>query len=375
LDQAEIERYRRHLALPEVGLEGQLKLRSASVLVVGAGGLGSPVALYLAAAGVGRIGLVEFDVVDRSNLQRQILYGTADVGRAKLDVAVERLRDVNPHVVLEPHAERLTAANAAALLERYDIVVDGTDNFPTRYLVNDACVLAGKPFVHGSIFRFEGQLSLFRPGRGPCYRCLFPEPPPAGAVPSCAEGGVLGVLPGIVGTLQATEVLKWLLGRGEGLLGRLLLVDALECRFRELEVRRDPACPICGDAPTIRELREIEQLCAPPTEPAGARPELSAAELRDELEGDGAPLLLDVRTRQEWEICRLPDAQLIPVQELARRHAELPRDRPIVVYCHVGMRGGVATRLLREQGFQRVRNLAGGIDAWAAEVEPEMPRY
>ncbi len=375
LDQREIERYRRHLVLPEVGIEGQARLRAAAVLVVGAGGLGSPVALYLAAAGVGRIGLVEFDTVELSNLQRQILYGTSDVGRPKLEAAVERLQDVNPHVTLEPHSERLNAANALELIPRYDIVVDGSDNFPTRYLVNDACVLATRPFVHGSIFRFEGQVSLFWPSRGPCYRCLFPEPPPAGAVPNCAEGGVLGVLPGIVGSLQATETLKWLLRCGEGLLGRLLLVDALEMRFRELSVRRDQACPACGDEPTITELCEIEESCATPEEQPAALQELSVKELQAELSRAEAPLLLDVRTEQEWAICHLSGACLIPAQELDRRCGELPRDREIVVYCHVGMRSAMATRLLCERGFRGVRNLAGGIDAWAATADPEMPRY
>jgi adenylyltransferase/sulfurtransferase len=372
LDPPERIRYGRHLVLPEVGPEGQARLRDAAVLVVGAGGLGSPLALYLAAAGVGRLGLVDFDVVELTNLQRQVLYGTADIGRPKLAAAVDRLRDVNPHVTLEPHELRLSADNALDLVPRYDIVVDGTDNFPTRYLVNDACVLAGRPNVHGSVFRFEGQISLFWPGHGPCYRCLFPEPPPTGSIPSCADGGVLGVLPGIVGALQATETLKWILGRGETLCGRLLLVNALEMRFRELRLRRDPACPICGENPSLRTLSDVATRCA--TEPR-ATDSIDARALERLLAGGEAPLLLDVRTLEEWRICRLPDARLIPVQELDRRTAELPAEAAIVVYCHVGLRSAAAQRLLRERGFARVRNLTGGIDAWAAEVDRSMPRY
>ncbi len=374
LDPSEIARYGRHLVLPEVGTQGQLRLREASVLVVGAGGLGSPLALYLAAAGVGRIGLVDFDRVELSNLQRQILYGTSDVGRPKVAAAMQRLRDVNPHVDVQCHQLRLSPDNALELLAGYDVIVDGTDNFPTRYLVNDACVLSGKPNIYGSIFRFEGQVSVFSAGSGPCYRCLFPEPPAAGAVPSCAEGGVLGVLPGIIGTLQATETLKWILGCGDSLCGRLLLFDALEMRFREVELRRDPACPVCGDAPTIRELAECAADSCDPSRPDGTTG-IDARELHERLQRDERLLLLDVRTPQEWDICHLTGATLIPVHELDERIDELDRTREIVIYCHMGPRGAAALELLRNRGYPRVTNLLGGIDAWAATVDPAMPRY
>ena len=375
LDSSEIARYGRHLVLPEVGVAGQARLREASVLVVGAGGLGSPVTLYLAAAGVGRIGLVEFDAVDLSNLQRQILYGTSDVGRPKLEAAIERLHDVNPHVKLEAHDARLSAINAAEILTGYEIVVDGSDNFQTRYLVNDACVLSGTPNVHGSVFRFEGQVSLFWPHQGPCYRCLFPEPPPAGAIPNCAEGGVLGVLPGLVGAVQATETIKWILGRGATLCGRLLLIDAMEMRFRELALRRDPECPICGDAPTIRSLADSAVSCA---SPAGVGPRsrtISAVELQTRLAQGATPLLLDVRTAEEWAIGRLPGALHLPVQELEQRLPEIPRNREIVVYCHHGIRAHAAAEMLQDSGYEQVLNLEGGIDAWSATVDPELPRY
>ncbi len=374
LDPSEVARYGRHLVLPEVGTEGQLRLRAASVLVVGAGGLGSPLALYLAAAGVGRIGLVDFDRVELSNLQRQILFGTSDVGQAKVAAAMERLQDINPHVALECHEVRLSTDNAMELVSDYDVIVDGTDNFPTRYLVNDACVLSGKPNVYGSIFRFEGQVSVFSAPGGPCYRCLFPEPPAAGTVPSCAEGGVLGVLPGIIGTLQATETLKWILRRGDSLCGRLLLFDALEMRFRELELRRDPACPVCGDAPTIRELVETAADSCVAAAP-GQEAEIDVRELHDRLERGDQPLLLDVRTPQEFSICHLAGAELIPVQELEGRIDEIDRSREVVVYCHLGLRGAAAAQLLRNRGYSRVRNLLGGIQAWAAEIDPGMPQY
>ena len=376
LSPSEIARYSRHLTLPEVGVEGQLRLRDASVLLVGAGGLGSPLAIYLAAAGVGRIGLVDFDVVELSNIHRQVLYSTEDVGRRKLDLARERLEAINPHVRTDRHDVRLSADNALDIVSDYDVIVDGTDNFPTRYLVNDACVLLGKPNVYGSIFRFEGQLSVFWAARGPCYRCLYPEPPPPGSVPNCAEGGVLGVLPGIIGTLQATEAIKLILGSGDPLLGRLLLFDALEMRFRDLRLRKDPDCPICGDRPSIHELVDIEVSCAavPGTTPADP-PEVGADELKRRMEGPGPPLLLDVRTPEEWQICRLEGARLIPVQELAGRVDELDRAREVVVYCHHGGRGAQAAELLTRHGFQRVRNLTGGIDAWAVEIDTSMPRY
>jgi len=365
-------RYSRHLRLPEVGEQGQLRLRGASVLIVGAGGLGSPLALYLAAAGVGRLGLVDFDRVDLTNLQRQVLYGTADVGRPKLEAAGERLAGINPHVVVEPHPQRLAADNAAAILAGYDIVADGTDNFATRYLVNDACVLAGKPNVYGSIFRFEGQVSVFWPGRGPCYRCLYPDPPAAGAVPSCAEGGVLGVLPGTIGALQATEVLKLILGCGEPLIGRLLLFDALESRFRELRLRRDPDCPVCGEQPTIRELRDGDALCAAA---AGDGGDIDVRALKARFDRGDRPLLLDVRTPEEWRIARLAGARLIPIDELASRTEELDPAREIVVYCHVGGRSALAVRYLQQRGFTRARNLLGGIDAWSTLIDPKLPRY
>jgi adenylyltransferase/sulfurtransferase len=376
LDPTEIARYGRHLVLPDVGVEGQLRLRASRVLVVGAGGLGSPLALYLAAAGVGTLGLVDFDVVDLGNLQRQVLYDSDDVGRSKLDVARERLARLNPHVRVVAHACRLDAGNALEILHDYDVVVDGSDNFPTRYLVNDACVLSGKPDVYGSVYRFEGQVAVFWAGHGPCYRCLYPQPPPPGAVPGCAEGGVLGVLPGVVGTLQATEAIKLLLGRGESLCGRLLLFDALAMRFRELQLRRDAACPICGDRPSIRRLQQAAEACPSPPR-ADAAFDIRVAELAGRLrpDGEGPPALLDVRTPEEWAICRLPGARLIPLGELERRLGELDRARETVVYCHLGGRSAAAVELLRRQGFALVRNLAGGIDAWAREVDPAMPRY
>jgi adenylyltransferase/sulfurtransferase len=371
----ELVRYSRHILLPEVGVAGQRRLRESSVLIVGAGGLGSPLGLYLAAAGIGRIGLADFDRVDLSNLQRQILYGTDDVGRQKVDAARERLGQVNPHVELRLHRERLVAANARGILDNYDVVIDGTDNFPTRYLVNDACVMLGKPNVYGSIFRFEGQVSVFGAPDGPCYRCLYPEPPEAGAVPSCAEGGVLGVLPGIIGALQATEAIKLLLGKGEGLVGRLLLFDALEMRFRELTLRRDPTCPLCGDNPTIHELADQTVACDVPPLGGASIPQIAPGELRERLER-GPPLcLLDVRTEWEWAICRLDGAQLIPIDSLAGRIDGLDRSQEFVVYCHLGSRSATAVALLRERGFERASNLAGGIDAWASSVEPDMPRY
>ena len=369
----ETARYSRHLTLPEVGVEGQLRLREASVALVGAGGLGSPLAIYLAAAGIGRLGLIDHDRVDLSNLQRQVLYGSDDIGRPKLEPARERIRQINPHVELDCHEVRLTASNALELLRDYDIVIDGTDNFPTRYLVNDACVFLGKPNVYGSIFRFEGQVAVFWAAKGPCYRCLYPEPPAAGSVPSCAEGGVLGILPGVIGSLQATEAIKLILGRGDPLLGRLLLFDALEMRFRELQLRKDPDCPVCGEHPTVRELVDQEETCG--VEPAAPELEIGAGEVAARLRSESAPLLLDVRTREEWEICRIDGARLVPLQELDQGTADLDPAREIVVYCHVGMRGAAAVDRLRRRGFANVRNLTGGIDAWAREVHPSLPRY
>ncbi|HBL27555.1 MAG TPA: molybdenum cofactor biosynthesis protein MoeB [Acidobacteria bacterium] len=376
LTPGEIRQYSRHLILPEVGMEGQRRLKAARVLVVGAGGLGSPLGLYLAAAGVGTLGLVDFDVVDESNLHRQVLYGHAAVGRPKIQVALERLADVNPHIRLVPHELRLVAGNALELLADYDLVVDGTDNFATRYLVNDACVLLGKPNVYGSIFRFEGQVSVFWGARGPCYRCLFPEPPPPGLVPSCAEGGVLGVLPGIIGSLQANEVIKLIVGAGDPLIGRLVLFDALKMRFRELQLKKDPACPICAENPAQRGLIDYEQLCgSPPGAETRAMDEMTVRELQGRLEAGEPLVLLDVRTHQEYEIARLPGAVLIPLHELQERTGELDPAATIAAYCHHGGRSANAVAYLRSLGFERAINVTGGIDAWSLQVDPSVPRY
>jgi adenylyltransferase/sulfurtransferase len=380
LSPQEVARYSRHLIMPEVALEGQKRLKAAAVLLIGAGGLGSPLGLYLAAAGVGRIGLVDFDVVDFSNLQRQVLHGTADVGRSKLQSARQRLQDINPEVQLDLYETRLTSANALSILEPYDVVIDGTDNFPTRYLVNDACVLLKKPNVYGSIFRFDGQASVFAPPAGPCYRCLYPEPPPPGEVPSCAEGGVLGILPGLVGCIQATEAVKLLLGKGTPLIGRLLLYDALAMKFQEFKVRRNPKCPLCGDAPTITKLIDYEEFCgvrgeeAPPPAAADAG-ETTVEELKARLDRQENVFILDVRNPEEYQICRLPGSTLIPLPELPRRWQELDAGREIVIHCKSGMRSLKAQQFLREKGFRRTRNLKGGILAWAAKIDPTMPRY
>lgn len=379
LPPAEIRRYSRHLLLPEVGLEGQLRLRAAKVLIVGAGGLGAPAALYLAAAGVGEIGLVDFDTVDASNLQRQVLFSSADIGRPKLRAAEERLRGLNPEVRVTVHEGPLARDNAREILAPYDVVLDGTDNFPTRYLVNDACVLMGKPNVYGSVYRFEGQASVFDARVGPCYRCLYPEPPPPGLVPSCGEAGVLGVLPGLIGLIQATEAIKLLLGTGEPLIGRLLLYDALGLRFRELRLRKSPDCVLCGPRATQHELVDYPAFCgvaAPGTgESTAGVPEVSAEELAAELGGPEPPRLVDVREPGEWAIVRIAGAELIPQAALADRVAELAGSRAIVVYCKSGARSAQATRLLLELGFTNVRNLAGGIDRWAERVDPSLPRY
>ena len=382
LSNAEVQRYSRHLIMPEVGMDGQRRLKASRVLCVGAGGLGSPAALYLAAAGVGTLGIVDFDAVDASNLQRQILHGTPDVGRPKLQSARERLTALNPEVHIETHETALTSANALAIVREYHVILDGTDNFATRYLVNDACVLLGKPNAYGSIFRFEGQASVFATANGPCYRCLYPEPPPPGLVPSCAEGGVLGVLPGVIGTIQATETIKLILGAGTTLAGRLLLYDALHMQFRELKLRRDAACPVCGDRPTIRELIDYEQFCGvrpAQTSPAAPLPpelETSVDELKLRLNVSEQPFILDVREPQEFQICRIPGSTLIPLGELASRLGELPNsDRDIVVHCKSGVRSAKAVRLLRERGFERVRNLKGGILAWIDRVDPTLPKY
>ena len=375
LSPPELVRYARHLTLPDVGVEGQRRLKAAKVLLIGAGGLGSPAALYLAAAGVGTIGMIDFDVVDATNLQRQILHGTADIGRPKLDSARDRLADLNPYVTVVGLAERLTAANALEQIRPYDIVVDGSDNFPTRYLVNDACVLLRKPLVYGSILRFDGQVSLFDAAQGPCYRCLFAEPPPPDQVPSCAEGGVLGVLPGIVGSLQALEAIKWILGVGESLLGRLLIFDALRLRFREVRLRKDPDCPACGTAPSITELVDYEAFCGVRAAAVHPASDVEPVALGTELSGAAPPYLLDVREPWEHAIVALPDAHLIPLGQLPARLAEVPADADIVTYCHHGLRSLQARSLLLGAGFGRVRSLAGGIDAWASDVEPGMVRY
>jgi sulfur-carrier protein adenylyltransferase/sulfurtransferase len=376
LSHAEVLRYSRHLLLPEVGMTGQRKLKAARVLTIGAGGLGSPLSLYLAAAGVGTIGIVDFDVVDLTNLQRQIVHGTSTLGQPKLDSAESRLMDVNPNVKIEKHDTRLTSANALDILGEYDIVVDGSDNFPTRYLVNDACVLLGKPNIYGSIFRFEGQASVFYAKEGPCYRCLYSEPPPPGLVPSCAEGGVLGVLPGIIGSIQALETIKWILGSGDSLVGRLLLFDALKLRFRELQLRKDPACPICGTHPTIRELIDYEAFCGIGSEPAYTGPEITPEELRSEMDRKGADLvLIDVREPHEWDIAHIEGARLIPLGQLPERLGELDGHAEIVTHCHHGARSMKALALLKGAGFVRIRSLAGGIDAWADRIEVGMPRY
>ncbi len=371
------ERYKRHLSLPDFGAAGQARLLQSRVLLIGAGGLGCPVAQYLAAAGVGTLGLVDYDVVDPSNLQRQVLYGTADVGRPKVEVARERILAMNPDVKVELHAVRLTSDNALGLFADYDVMVDGTDNFPTRYLSNDACVLTGRPNVHGSIFRFEGQATVFDAARGPCYRCLYPEPPPPGSVPSCAEGGVLGVLPGMIAMIQATETVKLLTGIGETLIGRLLQYDALEMSFREFQLRKDPACPVCGESPTITELIDYEGFCGMPATEAEPLPSITAVEAAAQLARAAKPLLLDVREPAEHAKARIEGARLIPLGELEARLEEIAnwRDRPLLVHCKTGGRSAQACRLLRARGFSQVWNLDGGIEAWSLTVDPDVPLY
>ena len=381
LNHDEVKRYSRHLIMPEVGVQGQKKLKKASVLLIGTGGLGSPLGLYLASAGVGRIGLVDFDVVDFTNLQRQILYTTEDVGKPKLEAAKARLQAINPFITIDTHETRLSSENAMEILKPYDVIVDGTDNFPTRYLVNDACVLLGKPNVYGSIFRFEGQASVFDASRGPCYRCLYPEPPPPGLVPSCAEGGVLGILPGIIGTIQATETIKLIIETGEPLIGRLLLFNALKMRFRELKLRKSPTCPICGPHRTITQLIDYEEFCGlrrgeeAVSAPAQNEWEISAAELQALLKQPHHPKLIDVREPHEFEICHIEGARLIPTSEFAQRLGELDSADEMIFYCHKGIRSHNAVELLKTAGFKKVKSLTGGVDAWAEQVEPSMPRY
>ncbi|HSL20413.1 MAG TPA: molybdopterin-synthase adenylyltransferase MoeB [Vicinamibacterales bacterium] len=375
LTTGELHRYARHLAMPEVGAAGQRRLKAARVLCIGAGGLGSPASLYLAAAGVGTIGLVDFDRVDSSNLQRQILYAESDVGRPKLAAAAERLRAMNSSITIATHETRFSAASALDLLARYDIVVDGTDNFATRYLVNDACVLARKPNVYGSIFRFEGQASVFAMPGGPCYRCLHPEPPPPGLIQNCAEGGVLGVLPGIIGTIQATEAIKLALGEGTPLVGRFLVLDALRMRFRELRLNRDPDCPVCGTAPTITVLRDYDEYCDGTTPPVEDEQNVTVEELKERMERKASFVLVDVREPAEHSICRIPGAQLIPLGELNQRYSEIPKDREVIVHCRSGVRSARAAHFLRGRGYPDVHNLEGGILAWIERVDPSLKRY
>lgn len=372
----ELRRYSRHLILPGVGAEGQKRLKRARVLIVGAGGLGSPASLYLAAAGVGRLGLVDSDRVDISNLQRQILHGTRTVGTSKLESARERLTDINPHVHLELHETRLTSANALEIIGDYDIVVDGTDNFPTRYLINDACVMLGKPNIYGSVIRFEGQASVFSYGEGPCYRCLFRDPPPAELVMNCEEGGVFGVLPGLVGMIQATEAIKLIIGQGETLSGRLMLIDSLRMRFHEVSLQRDPECKACGTR-EITELIDYEEFCGVRSQDADAPFEITVNELNDLLKNSGSrqPELIDVRETWEWNIARLPGARLIPLGKLQRSLDEIGPARDVIVYCHHGVRSASAAELLRQAGFPRARSLAGGIARWSEEIDPNVPSY
>ena len=381
LTPGDLSRYSRQLLLPEVSADGQRRIRAARVLCIGAGGLGSPAALYLTAAGIGTLGLVDADQVDASNLQRQILYGTDDVGKTKVEQAAARLRELNPDVKIALHEARLTSANAVEIIGNYDVVIDGSDNFPTRYLSNDVCVWAHKPNIYGSVFRFEGQASVFAPHLGgPCYRCLFPEPPPPGAAPSCAEAGVLGVLPGIIGLIQATETIKLIIGAGETLVGRLLHFDALKMKFREFNLRRDPECPVCGEHPTIFEPIDYEQFCAgPPAADWFAAPEgvptISVRELKAKIDNNEPLTLIDVREPFEYEIARIAHARLIPLGELETRLSELPRTGTLVMQCHSGGRSEHAVRILQEAGFENAVNLEGGIDAWSAEVDPTVPRY
>jgi sulfur-carrier protein adenylyltransferase/sulfurtransferase len=380
----EIKRYSRHLILPEIGMDGQRKLKAASVLCIGAGGLGSPVAMYLAAAGIGRIGIVDFDVVDYSNLQRQIIHGTPDVGRSKLQSAKDTINALNPHVQVDTYETSLTSQNALDLFRPYDVIIDGTDNFPTRYLVNDACVLTGKPNAYGSIFRFEGQASVFGTKDGPCYRCLYPEPPPPGLVPSCAEGGVLGVLPGIIGLIQATEATKLILGIGEPLIGRFLIYDALKMRFRELKLRKDPDCPVCGTHPTVTKLIDYEQFCGIRPEPAATPAssggtvnewEITPVELKRRLDAGEQLQIVDVREPNEYQINKIPGTKLIPLGELPRRYQELDLDREVILHCKMGGRSAKAQDFLRTVGVTNTKNLKGGVLAWIDQVDPSQPKY
>ena len=386
LNKDEILRYSRHLILPEVGMEGQLKLKNAKVLMVGAGGLGAPLGLYLAASGVGRVGIVDFDVVDYTNLQRQVIHGTKDVGRKKLDSAADSMLDINPYMTVDKFDTAITSENALDIIKDYDMVVDGTDNFPTRYLINDACVLLKKPNVYGSIFRFEGQATIFAYPGGPCYRCLYPEPPPPGLVPSCAEGGVLGILPGTIGLIQATEAVKLILGIGESLVGRLLLYDALAMRFRELKLRRNPECPVCGDNPSIHELIDYHQFCGVPN-PAEVAPvaeqqsgymsdtEIDAVALKARLDRGDKFQFIDVREPNEYQIASIPGAKLIPLGDVPKRVGELDPNPEVIVHCKMGGRSAKACDFLRQSGFKNVKNMLGGITAWSDKIDPSVPKY
>ena len=378
LSNEEISRYSRHLIMPEVALDGQKKLKQAKVLTIGAGGLGSPLAMYLAAAGVGTIGIVDFDVVDESNLQRQIIHGTSDVGRKKMESARDTLKNINPNVEIIAFEEALSSENALEIFEDFDIIVDGTDNFPTRYLVNDACVLLGKPNVYGSIFRFEGQASVFYAEEGPCYRCLYPEPPPPGLVPSCAEGGVLGILPGSIGITQATETVKLILGIGEPLIGRLLLYDALGMSYREMKLRKDPNCPVCGENPTVTELIDYQEFCGIPQAAAAEQengvPEITVTELKQKMDSGEDVNVLDVREPHEYEVANI-GVKLIPLGELPQRLAELDQSENFAIHCKSGARSAKAVKLLQDAGFENVYNVKGGITAWSEEIDPSVPKY
>lgn len=381
LTKDEILRYSRHLILPEVGMEGQRRLKDAKVLMVGTGGLGAPLGLYLAAAGIGKIGIVDFDVVDVTNLQRQVIHGTKDVGRPKIDSAAESMQDINPNLVIEKFEVALTSANALDIIKDYDVVVDGTDNFPTRYLVNDACVLLGKPNAYGSIFRFEGQATVFHHEDGPCYRCLYPEPPPPGLVPSCAEGGVLGILPAVIGSIQATETVKLILGKGQNLSGRLMLYDALNMKFRELKLRRNPECPVCGDNPTVTELIDYQEFCGIPQQAAAEAAEqetmgeITPEELKARMDNDDDIFILDVREPHEYEIAKIEGSTLIPLGEVAQRVGELDATADIIVHCKMGGRSAKAQGILKDMGFSRVTNLTGGILRWSEDVDSDIPQY
>jgi adenylyltransferase/sulfurtransferase len=384
LSHDEIRRYSRHLIMPEVGIRGQKKLKAASVLLIGTGGLGSPLSLYLAAAGIGRIGLVDYDVVDETNLQRQVIHHTSDVGKPKLDSAAAKLADLNPFVVIEKHNVPLTSENALDLLKDYDIIIDGTDNFPTRYLVNDACVILGKPNVYGSIFRFEGQLTVFYAKEGPCYRCLFPEPPPPGLVPSCAEGGVLGILPGTIGTLQATEAIKLILGIGKPMIGRMMLYDALNMSFDMIKLRKNPTCPVCSEHPTLTHLIDYEEFCGVPAHDRSDYKEKNALnqvrsinvfDLKARLDAGEHPVIVDVREPHEWDISALEGSLRIPKGQVVARMSEIPREGEVIIHCKTGIRSRDAILMLQEHGYTNLVNLVGGINGWAREIDQRLPTY